>query len=50
MFAIFSNKLPPLPVKREIPTSMIRTPVRNVPFRGNMFDQIKGTSCNSCGK
>jgi len=19
-------------------------------FRGNMFDQMKGTSCNSCGK
>ena len=52
MFAIFSNKPPPIPLKkvfhaRRVPPFPV---LRNVRFRGNMFDQIKGTSCNSCGK
>jgi len=51
MFAIFRNKpYPTPPVKRVLlpagPTIYARTST----FRGNMFELVKGTSCNSCGK
>ena len=63
MFAIFSNKQPQKIIKRQqyfggavgvavgvaegVAVPLVKASVQ---FRGNMFDQIKGTSCLSCGK
>ncbi len=55
MFALFSNKQPSNIIKRQSLSTVVPLlqPIRNsnvVRFRGNMFEQIIGTSCKSCGK